>query len=79
MKSHFAYFAINVYTVLVESMLPSNEGCMYTKYVTGFEKTRLPHTSDFMTLVNHNLSYKFEILTWHSCMIHLFHVKVSDH
>ena len=24
-------------------------------YVTGFEKTRLPHTFDFMTLVNHNL------------------------
>lgn len=27
--------------------------CSYTR--TGFEKTKLPHTSNFMTLVNHNL------------------------
>ena len=48
--------------------------------MTRFEKTRLPHTSDFMTLVNHNLatvaiSYKLEILmlflnaTKHLCKI----------
>ena len=27
--------------------------------VTGFEKTRLPHTSDFMTLVTHNLLWQY--------------------
>ena len=26
--------------------------------VTGFEKTRLPHTSDLMTLTNHNLLWQ---------------------
>ena len=42
--------------------------------VIGFEKTRLPHTSDFMTLVNHNLatvaiSYKLVILICCSLML----------
>ena len=30
-----------------------------TLYVTGFEKTWLPHTSDFMTLANHNLPWQY--------------------